>query len=79
MPINSDPVRGTAINFIEVLKTPNYMLSFGTPELIYLDKPAGPIDNDKKVYFLAIAEDFLGKIGTDPVHRLQVTDEYSRA
>ena len=53
------------------------MFCFGTPELVYLDKPAGPIDNDKKVNFLAIAEDFLGKIGTDPVHGLEVPDGYS--
>ena len=54
------------------------MFSFGTPELIYLHKPASPINNDKKVYFLAIAEDFLGKISTNPVYRLEVIDRYSQ-
>ena len=54
------------------------MFHLGTPELIYLDIPTGPIDNDKKVNFLAIAEDFLGQMGTDPVHRLEVPNGYSQ-
>ena len=51
------------------------MFSFGAPELVYLYKPASPINNDKKVYFLAIAEDLLGKICTNSVHWLEVFDE----
>ena len=35
------------------------MLCFGTPDLIYLHKATSLINNDKKIYFLAIAEDFL--------------------
>ena len=54
------------------------MLSFGAPELVYLYKPTSLINIDKKVYFLAIAEDFLGKISTNLVHRLEVLDRYSQ-
>ena len=35
------------------------------------------MDNNKKVNFFAIAKDFLGEIGTDPVHGLEVPDGYS--
>ena len=34
------------------------------------------MDNNKKVIFFAIAKDFLGEIGTDPVHRLEVPNGY---
>ena len=59
-PITGDPIRGSTINFVEVLKIPNHMFCLGTPELIYLDKPAGPIDNDKKIHFLVIAKGLSG-------------------
>ena len=39
-------------------------------ELVHLDEPTSPINNDKKVTFLAIAEDFFSKISADPVHGL---------
>ena len=54
------------------------MFIFSAPELVYLYKPTSPINNDKKVYFLAIAEDLLGKIGTNPVHWLEVFDAYGQ-
>ena len=57
-PVTGDPVRGSTINFIEILKTPYYVFGLGTPELVYPDKPAGPVNNDKKVNLLAILEDF---------------------
>ena len=45
-PITGDPVRGTTIHFIEVLKTSNYMLRLCALELVYPDKPANPVNND---------------------------------
>ena len=39
-------------------------------ELVYLEEPTSPINNDKKVNILATPEDFLSKISADPVHGL---------
>ena len=44
------------------MKTPNHMFHLGTPELVYLDKPAGMVNNDKKVNLLAILKELLGKV-----------------
>ena len=53
------------------------MLCLVTSELIPLEEPTSPINNDKKVNLLAIAEDFLSKVSDDPVHELEVQDRYS--
>ena len=45
---------------MEILETRHHMLGFGPSELIYPDKARGPVNNDKKVNILAIAEDLLG-------------------
>ena len=56
-PITGDPIRGTTINLIKILETFHNISSLCAFELVYLDEPTSPINNDKKVNFLAIAED----------------------
>ena len=77
-PITGSSVRRFTVYLIKVLKTFHNMLSHGTPELVHLNEPTGPINKDKKVDFFAIAEDFLSQFSADPVHWLEVHDRYSQ-
>ena len=51
---------GATIHFNKILETRDHMFGFSPSELIYPDKARGPVNNDKKVNLLAIAEDLLG-------------------
>ena len=57
-PITGDPIRGTTINLIKVLEVFHNMPSLSAPELVHLDEPTSPINNDKKVNFLPLLRTF---------------------
>ena len=52
------------------------MLFLCSSELGYSDKAISPVNNHKKVNFLAIVMNLLGKVCGEPIHGIEVLHRY---